>query len=123
MPAERAICLCSRSIVPAGCVRRPRNVLQYLPGHAWQLGDVHRDKERLVAREQLCARSTAGLILIIDIRKRLLVVVAHDEARCAFLDRPGRRERVEGMADCCGIPKFYMISAGCEGMPGHSIWR
>jgi hypothetical protein len=36
---------------------RPRNVLQYLPRHTWQLGYVHRDKERLVAREQLCARS------------------------------------------------------------------
>jgi hypothetical protein len=40
----------SHSIVPAGCIQQPRNVLQYLPRHAWQLGDVHRDKERLVAR-------------------------------------------------------------------------
>ena len=39
----------SRSIIPAGRIRRPRNVLQYLPRHAWQLGDVHRDEERLVA--------------------------------------------------------------------------
>src|SRR6202795_3735295 len=82
----------SRSIVTAGRIWRARNVLQYLPRHAWQLGNVHRDKERLVAREQLCARSPAGLILLIDMRQRLLVVVAHDEAGGAFLDRPGRRE-------------------------------
>ena len=46
----------------------------------------------LVAREQLSARSTPRLILEIDIRQRLLVVVADDEAGGAFLDRPGRRE-------------------------------
>ena len=31
------------SIIPAGGIWRPRNVLQYLPLHAWQLGNVHRD--------------------------------------------------------------------------------
>jgi hypothetical protein len=30
---------------------RPWNVLQYLPRRARQLGDVHRDKERLVAQQ------------------------------------------------------------------------
>jgi hypothetical protein len=35
-----------RSIVPAGRIRRPLDVLQYLPRHAWQLGNVHRDQER-----------------------------------------------------------------------------
>ena len=42
--------------------------------------------------EQLRCRSAAGVVLIVDICQRLLVVVAHDEARGAFLDRPGRRE-------------------------------
>jgi hypothetical protein len=27
------------------------DVLQYLPRNAWQLGNVHRDKERLVAQQ------------------------------------------------------------------------
>ena len=40
-------------IIAAGRVWRPRNVLQYLPRHAWQLGNVYRDQECLVAREQL----------------------------------------------------------------------
>ena len=40
----------SRSIVAAGRIWRPRNVLQYLPRHARQLGDVHCQKECLVAR-------------------------------------------------------------------------
>jgi hypothetical protein len=35
--------LTARSIVPAGRIWRPWNVLQYLPQYAWQLGDVHRD--------------------------------------------------------------------------------
>ena len=34
---------------PAGRICRPWNVLQYLPRRAWQLRNVHRDKERLVA--------------------------------------------------------------------------
>ena len=34
----------------------------------------------------------AGLSLEINVGQRLLVVVAHNEARGAFLDRPGRRE-------------------------------
>src|SRR5580704_8452984 len=33
----------SRSIVPAGRIWRPRNILEYLPWHAWQLGDILRD--------------------------------------------------------------------------------
>ena len=37
------------SIIPASRIWRPRNVLQCLPRHAWQLGDVHRDQECLVA--------------------------------------------------------------------------
>jgi NAD(P)-dependent dehydrogenase (short-subunit alcohol dehydrogenase family) len=56
----------SNSIIPAGRIRRSRNVLQDLPRHAWRLGDVHRDQECLVAREQLRARSPAGLVLVID---------------------------------------------------------
>ena len=82
----------SPSIIATGRIWRPRNVLQYLPRHARQLGNVHSYQERLVAREQLRARSTARLSLTVDVRQRLLVAVAHDEARGAFLDRPGRRE-------------------------------
>jgi hypothetical protein len=29
----------------AGRIWRPWNAFQYLPQHAWQLGNVHRDKE------------------------------------------------------------------------------
>ena len=46
----------------------------------------------LVLREQLGRRSPAGLIFEIDIGKLLAVVVARDQARLQFLDRPGRRE-------------------------------
>jgi hypothetical protein len=45
-----------------------------------QLGDIRRHPPRLTPREQLGRRSPAGLILEIDIRKRLAAVVAHDEA-------------------------------------------
>jgi hypothetical protein len=34
-----------------------------------------------------------GLVLVIDIRQGLPVAISHNEARGAFLDRPGRRER------------------------------
>ena len=48
----------------------------------------------------------AGPVLKIDIRQRLLVAVAYDKARGAFLDRPGRREAARGrhgamIADRC----------------------
>ena len=45
--------LVHHSIVPARRIWRPWNVLQYLARHARQLCDVHRDEERLVARQQL----------------------------------------------------------------------
>ena len=45
----RAPALAQRSIVSAGRIWRPGNIFQDLPRHARQLGDVHRDKERLVA--------------------------------------------------------------------------
>jgi hypothetical protein len=51
-----------RSIVAAGRVRRPGNVLQYPPRHARPLGDIHRDQEWLVARKQLCGRLQAPQI-------------------------------------------------------------
>jgi hypothetical protein len=50
----------SRSIVATGRIWRPWNVLQYLPRNAWQLGNVHRDKECLLAHEQYRGRSSAG---------------------------------------------------------------
>jgi hypothetical protein len=41
-PGERRA---SPSIIPAGRIWWPRNVLQYLPRHARQLGNIHRDQE------------------------------------------------------------------------------
>jgi hypothetical protein len=51
-----------------------------------QLGDVGSDAPRLVLREQLGRRAPAGLILEIDIGKRLAAVVADDKARIQFID-------------------------------------
>ena len=48
------------------------------------------------ACEQLGGSPPAGLILAIDIRKRLPIAVAHDKARFRFLDGPGRREAADG---------------------------
>jgi hypothetical protein len=47
---------------------------------------------RLVARKQLGRRSSARLILEIDIRKLLPVVIADDKAGGLFLDGPRRQE-------------------------------
>ena len=45
-----------------------------------QLGDVGSDPPRLVARQQLCRRSPAGLLLEIDVRQRLPASIVDDEA-------------------------------------------
>jgi hypothetical protein len=50
------------SIIPAGRIWRPRNVLQYLPWRARQLGSGRRDKECLVARQP--PQSTAFVSVI-----------------------------------------------------------
>ena len=70
----------------------PRNLFHDVARDHRQLGDVGSNPPRLVAGEQLCARSTPGLVLIIDIGQRLLAVVAHDGTGGAFLDRPARRD-------------------------------
>jgi hypothetical protein len=57
-----------------------------------QLSYVRRDPPRFVFGQQLCRRSPPRLILEIDIRERLTVSVAHDEAGVQFLDSPRRRE-------------------------------
>jgi hypothetical protein len=56
-----------------------------------QLGDVGCDPSRLILAQQLRRRSSPRLILEIDIRERLLVVVAHGEADGLFLNRTGPR--------------------------------
>jgi hypothetical protein len=48
---QRSQRLIDPSIVPASRVRRARNVLQYLPRHVRRLGDVHGQKECLVAQQ------------------------------------------------------------------------
>jgi hypothetical protein len=57
-----------------------------------RLGDVGGDALGLVAGEQLGRRSPSRLILEIDVRERLPVGVADDEAGVGLLDGPGRRE-------------------------------
>ena len=48
------------SIVLAGRIWRPWDVLQNLPRHARQLGDVHRDQEHLVAYRSKTIRRWGG---------------------------------------------------------------
>ena len=57
-----------------------------------QLGEVDRHPARLVLGEELRGRAAALLLFIIKMAQRLFVGVAHDEARRALLDRPGRRK-------------------------------
>jgi hypothetical protein len=80
--------LCSFSIAlsPRDCVWRPWNVLQYLARHAWQLGNVHRDKERLVSRQPLHRHLPLRLILEIEIGDLLAVGVLHDEGFLSLLE-------------------------------------
>jgi hypothetical protein len=59
-----------------------------------QLGDVHRDAARLIARQKFSSRAPSRLILEIDVGERLSVVVAHHEARGLFFDRLRRLESV-----------------------------
>jgi hypothetical protein len=50
-----------RSIIPARCIRRPWNVLQYLPRHARQLGNVRGDaEERFLSGLHCCAARGIG---------------------------------------------------------------
>jgi hypothetical protein len=61
---------------------------------AWQLGDVRCDTAHLILAEQLGRRTPPRLILIIDVRERLPVVVAHDETVRRDFDRPRRRSGI-----------------------------
>jgi hypothetical protein len=54
-----------------------------------QLSDVGRNPSRLVARQQLGCRSSAQLILEIDISERLPAVFAHNKTSGLFFDRGG----------------------------------
>ena len=57
-----------------------------------QLGDVRRDPARFIAAQKLCRRTPAGLILAIDVAKRLPGSIANDKAGGRLFDRPGRWE-------------------------------
>jgi hypothetical protein len=63
------------------------NVLQDLPRHARQLGDVYCDEERLVARRPIHRHLPLRLILEIEIGEHLAVSVLHDEGFRAFLEQ------------------------------------
>ena len=52
-----------------------------------QLGDVHRNAPRLIARQQFAGGSSAGLVLAINEGKCLPIVVADNEARLKSLRR------------------------------------
>ena len=63
-----------------------------------QLGDVGGDASCFIAGEQLARRPSPWLVLAIDEGERLLVGVAHDEARSGFLeDHGGGKRRAEGI--------------------------
>jgi hypothetical protein len=59
-----------------------------------QLGDIGGDAPRFVAGQQLRGRSTAWLVLEVDVRQRLPVVITDDETGVVvLLDRPGHYGR------------------------------
>jgi hypothetical protein len=57
-----------------------------------QLGDIGRDPQRLITRQQLRRRAPAGLFLVIDLGQLLSGAVCHDEGSIDVLDGPRRRE-------------------------------
>jgi hypothetical protein len=66
--------------------------LQHEDHSAWQLGDVDRSEECLVARQSFHRHLPLRLVLKIDISERPAVSVLHDEAFRLLIDRPWRRE-------------------------------
>jgi hypothetical protein len=76
-----------RSIVPAGRVRRPWNVLQYLPRHARQLGYVDRNKPRLAIllpiRPAACLALALTRLLLVELS--LTLYCQHVPCRRHFL--------------------------------------
>jgi hypothetical protein len=74
-----------------GAARTPR-----LGQQLGKLGYVRRNASRLIARKQLGRRSPAGVVLEIDVGKRLAVVIADNETGVGLLDGPGRRKAACG---------------------------
>ena len=70
--------------------------LTFNPRYAWQLGDVHRDKECLVARQQPSGRQHAGETLfqrgfhrsLRTLRQRA-VMISDDQIAASFFGRDG----------------------------------
>ena len=70
---------------------------------------ITRDKECLVARERFCAKSTARLVLEIDILQNFWSrsrTIKHAES---FLDRPGRREAAAHEAS--SLPSLHTVNS------------
>ena len=67
-----------------------------------QLGDVGGDAPSVVTGEQLSSRTTTEVILAIDEGERLLVGVAHDEARAGLLDAAVRSSVLWAWSDVAG---------------------
>ena len=72
----RALC----STATARAARGPLRAVVLPPQQLRQRGDVGGDPSRFVAGEQLGCRASAGLLLEIDVGKRLPTGVADDEA-------------------------------------------
>ena len=69
--------------------------MTYVTGLAeqrWQLGDIGSYLPRIVAGQQLCYRSPAGVILEIDVGQRLSVSIPYDDTAVEFFDGPWRRK-------------------------------
>jgi hypothetical protein len=56
------------------------------------LSDVGRDPPRFIARKQISGAAPTGLLLEINVGKRLPIEVAHDKARVGFFSSPRRRK-------------------------------
>ena len=61
-----------------------------------QLRNIRRNPSRFVFRQQISCGSASRLKFIIDIRKRVALLVPHDEAGAVVFDGPGRREAARG---------------------------
>jgi hypothetical protein len=68
-----------------------------------QLCDIGSNLPRIVARQELCYRSPAGVILEIDVGQRLSVSIPNDDTAVEFFDGPGRR-KVVGHANLTPSP-------------------
>src|SRR5271169_6355598 len=81
-----------------------------------QLSDIRRYAPRLIAGEQVRPRSSAGLVLEIDVGELVPVVIPDDEARLRLIDGPRRREaairlpqsRINPPLGCAGCAKVII---------------